>query len=1137
MINNNVYNTIARSFFIFILLFAGAWFTVDLSESVVDRGINTANAIISCHTCIKHDGGGGGGGGWGGGGGTIGGGGGDGGGGGGGHITPVCTLTANPSSLSFGDSTNLSWTTTRASTATINQNIGAVNISNGTRSVTPPVGSTTYTMTVTSATGRTATCSDTVTVAPQIQPPVCTMSIAPSTIELGEDADITWETRNATSFSINRGVGALSLWTSPIANGTKSITPGSAGTFVYTGTVQNSAGDTATCTAAITVETPPPAPGCIRILKETFDTTGAPLTPVAQFTFKLGSRTVTSDANGHARFDNVTPGLHTVTEVDAGSSWDLISVTPSGGVVNVPSGSSCAAVVFKNKQVVTNPPVCTIDAPAIAMGETTTELSWTISNAAAAFLNGAGITPQDGSKTVGAGTYNLKVRNSAGAERTCSITIDPPPIPPAPGCIRILKETFDTTGAPLTPVAQFTFKLGSRTVTSDANGHARFDNVTPGLHTVTEVDAGSSWDLISVTPSGGVVNVPSGSSCAAVVFKNKQVVTNPPVCTIDAPAIAMGETTTELSWTISNAAAAFLNGAGITPQDGSKTVGAGTYNLKVRNSAGAERTCSITIDPPPTPNAPVCTLTSNPSVVDLNATSTLQWSTQNAVSFEINQGIGSVSIGSGSKDTVPLTSTRTFTGVAKNSAGDTTSCSTTVTVNQPPDPVPACTLTASDSQIDTGDSITLTWTSANVTSGSIDNNVGSISPVGGGTTNTLFPSTDTNYTATFSGPHGDVTCSAEVRVNTGCTNCGGGLNQPNVSLASAPGGEVLGASFVSLAQVPYTGFEAGPFLTMLFWLAVALWSLGITYVLIGRGSLRFFAERIGIVPQTSNARDYHDYEPPSYDNTTAAPQFNEADEFERDVEPVAAATMAPSVAPAPQRHAAPASRPSVVYTPNAAGALPELSDVIESRAHAAGILLSPEAVMVATHLRTERAETLKAFGDVLNEAVRTIPREDGWIHLSGTRVRELIRATESTNTPQEESVVEESPEAPAHTSHAQSDAKAPALEGEAVNRFVAALLSGNRDEAFTLLAKIESEGVSATRFATAIATTLDRLCRSRKTGTEFNDLDIKEKAATVSDAALSELVEVFAHALDTSYTSQFTNLKIALAQAFDVRVS
>jgi uncharacterized repeat protein (TIGR01451 family) len=86
----------------------------------------------------------------------------------------------------------------------------------------------------------------------------------------------------------------------------------------------------------------------------------------------------------------------------------------------------------------------------------------------------------------------------------------------------VIKETFGTQGQILSPVAQFTFSLdGSRTAVNDGNGIATFTGVSVGNHTVSET-VPSGWNQLSVTPSGGTLQVFSGDICSVVTIKNQQ---------------------------------------------------------------------------------------------------------------------------------------------------------------------------------------------------------------------------------------------------------------------------------------------------------------------------------------------------------------------------------------------------------------------------------------------------------------------------------------------------------------------------------------------------------------------------------------------------------------------------------------
>jgi peptidoglycan hydrolase-like protein with peptidoglycan-binding domain len=108
---------------------------------------------------------------------------------GGGSSTPAptCTLSATPASIAIGSSTLLSWSSTNASSASLNQSIGSVGLS-GSQSVSPATN-TTYTLTVTNPTGSN-TCSTSVATNDTQTPTAATnlTAVAASLSEL----DLSW---------------------------------------------------------------------------------------------------------------------------------------------------------------------------------------------------------------------------------------------------------------------------------------------------------------------------------------------------------------------------------------------------------------------------------------------------------------------------------------------------------------------------------------------------------------------------------------------------------------------------------------------------------------------------------------------------------------------------------------------------------------------------------------------------------------------------------------------------------------------------------------------------------------------------------------------------------------------------------
>lgn len=160
---------------------------------------------------------------------------------------PSGTFIANPISQPIGGGqSTLSWTSQNATSASINQGIGTVAL---TGSLVANVTTTTsYILTVTGA-GGSQQYSTTVTVAtPPL--PTGTVTATPSNLPIGGGpAQLKWVSQNATSASINQGIGTVTLSDSVMVADTVTTT--------YTLTVVNSQGSN-TYNATVTVAKPTP---------------------------------------------------------------------------------------------------------------------------------------------------------------------------------------------------------------------------------------------------------------------------------------------------------------------------------------------------------------------------------------------------------------------------------------------------------------------------------------------------------------------------------------------------------------------------------------------------------------------------------------------------------------------------------------------------------------------------------------------------------------------------------------------------------------------------------------------------------------------------------------------------------------
>ncbi|MGH2670886.1 MAG: hypothetical protein ACRDH5_17540, partial [bacterium] len=160
------------------------------------------------------------------------------------------SLSANPAAIAQGQCATLVWTSANASSASIEPGVGKVDVS-GLRQVCP--GSTTqYTIAAVGA-GGAREAATTVSVTP---PPAPTVSLSanPTAIVQGQCATLVWTSANASSATIDQGVGKVDL------SGLRQVCPGS--TTQYT-IAAVGAGGAREASTTVAVTAPPPAPKVI----------------------------------------------------------------------------------------------------------------------------------------------------------------------------------------------------------------------------------------------------------------------------------------------------------------------------------------------------------------------------------------------------------------------------------------------------------------------------------------------------------------------------------------------------------------------------------------------------------------------------------------------------------------------------------------------------------------------------------------------------------------------------------------------------------------------------------------------------------------------------------------------------------
>lgn len=186
-----------------------------------------------------------------------------------------------------------------------------------------------------------------------------------------------------------------------------------------------------------------------------------------------------------------------------------------------------------------------------------------------------------------------------------------------------------------------------------------------------------------------------------------------------------------------------------------------TYTARAHKKGYAwEPTCTVKVVVEKAPEiCPECTLHASVTEITRGEAVTITWTSKDGETAVIDNGVGTVEL-NGSTTVYP-TSNTTYKLTVTSKDGKTIDCEVHIKVNDPPADAPVCTLTANSTNIIRGGNSTLTLTSENANTASIDQGIGTTAT---NTSLSVMPNTDTTYTATVTGPGGTVTCHAPITV-------------------------------------------------------------------------------------------------------------------------------------------------------------------------------------------------------------------------------------------------------------------------------------------------------------------------------------------------------------------------------------
>ncbi|MDP2593937.1 MAG: hypothetical protein Q8P36_01175, partial [bacterium] len=422
----------------------------------------------------------------------------------------------------------------------------------------------------------------------------------------------------------------------------------------------------------------------------------------------------------------------------------------------------------------------------------------------------------------------------------------------------------------------------------------------------------------------------------------------------------------------------------------------------------------------------------------------------------------------------------------------------------PPPPAPLCTLTASPSSVTSGGTSMLSWTTTHADTFSIDQGIGTTTPVASGSTTTPAITADTTFTGTVTSASGTTaTCQASVTISSsggGCTsNCGGGggggssTPAPTVTLFSYPSVQPL-AAYLYLSQIPYTGLDLGPVGTVLYWLALIGWSLALAYLVLF-GGLPYLRRRFG----DFGGRVALALNTPALAAPLAAPSIPS-------ILPVIAVASKPAYTPAMSTGGYSSYEGFKSFARE--GAL-SIDDIVKGLSQVPSDF-RPFAV--------QKAPVAAPYTEPIYENVEPIY----------DRV-EPIREEEHP----------ESIPAPRMTAPVASRPTTPVASAMSVNvsAFLEALLAappaGGREVTFSMLRIEARSGGDTEAFLTQVACALDDAYRARLEGIPVHP-EIARITAAIATPVLERLVTAFASAIDSPYSVGITGAKLALTRALAI---
>jgi uncharacterized repeat protein (TIGR01451 family) len=523
-----------------------------------------------------------------------------------------------------------------------------------------------------------------------------------------------------------------------------------------------------------------------------------------------------------------------------------------------------------------------------------------------------------------------------------------------------------------------------------------------------------------------------------------------------------------------------------------------TYTTTITNGQqNVQCPLTITVESVETPICEGVTFSSDRTSVNEGSDITLRWSwTQVYDAVSIDNGVGTVS-NNGSR-TLNVNNDQSYTlAVTRN--GDTENCRT---VNIDVDTggggggggssSPRCQLfEASKDRVSAGERVVLRWETSRTNEitlyeGTMRNgdeifNTDDDDEVDEGEF-VVRPTEDTTYTLHLERGSRNRTCDVEIEVDDTVLVLTERNQEPRVA-------------GIALTQVPYTGFEAGPVLTVLFYLLLAFWGLFVAYTFTVKRDRVLGFSLAGAFPRKQSVTDVSTEATESEADTSAAAAY-----VATATAPAAPVNLPTGNAPTTIGYAA-LEEDAVADEDTNDGEREDAITDLENRAHAQHALFSSDALRYFAESYA-LDEQFAALDEVVSRAKAQYPSEDGWVVVNLERLQMLMDVAD---------LVDDLPSYP--------------TDGGSLAE---AIVSGNVRAAVSLIGQ-------RPMIALADATTeLDSLYRVRMGGSErISDL-LASASSHLTDTQISEVIHALNAALDGTYSDEMDAVKTAVMKAIAI---